>query len=144
MELSPKGWEIGKVDIELDQDALKALGTKRKIIPLLASHKDHVLEAPPGFTVLGSTPLCAVHGIYKPGLVFTTQAHPEVNPAILEEIVKARHEQGVFSDAQKDDILAKIHAPKLDYWYGAKLLAFALGEELSVVPDPHEPADYDL
>ncbi|KAI9024142.1 class I glutamine amidotransferase-like protein [Hyaloraphidium curvatum] len=143
VELSPAGWEMGRVVVELDEEAKKALGTKRGKVPLLASHKDHVVRVPEGAIVLGSTPLCGVHGLYVPGKLWTTQAHPEVDPDVLGGFVKMRHDAGVFSDEFRDSVVKNLHMPKLDYWYGAKMLAFAAGRPLASVPDPSDDTDYD-
>jgi GMP synthase (glutamine-hydrolysing) len=61
-------------------------------------HRDQVASVPAGLVCLGSSPKCPVQGLYKPGCVFTLQAHPEFDAFIMREILRTRHEQGVFDD----------------------------------------------
>ena len=61
-------------------------------------HRDAVLSCPDGIVSLGSSPVCEIQGLYKPGRILSFQAHPEFDGFIMENIVKARHEQGVFDD----------------------------------------------
>ncbi|KAL8292753.1 hypothetical protein RQP46_001365 [Phenoliferia psychrophenolica] len=82
-----KGWEVGTIH---------------------QMHQDHVPSLPPGFSSLGSTPICPVHGMLRrlPSVapsspveladiqVLTLQGHPEFTPDIVGKIIDAR--EGVF------------------------------------------------
>lgn len=54
-------------------------------------------ESPPLF-LLGSSPKCAIQGLYTPGKFITIQAHPEFTEPIVQELLETRHTQGVFGD----------------------------------------------
>lgn len=68
-------------------------------------HRDIVHNYPPNVVPLGSSPRCAVQGMYSPGHFLTVQGHPEFNGEIVSEIVRLRTEAGVFSKEQSEDAL---------------------------------------
>lgn len=68
-------------------------------------HRDIVHYYPPNVIPLGSSPSCAVQGMYLPGRFITVQGHPEFNEEIVSEIVKSRKENGVFSEEQYQDAI---------------------------------------
>ncbi|SCV69457.1 BQ2448_2477 [Microbotryum intermedium] len=71
-------------------------------------HRDHVPSLPSGFEVLGSTPICPIHGMVKYSStasssanlsdieVLTLQGHPEFSPDIVLKVIEVRAERGVF------------------------------------------------
>ncbi|SGY76962.1 BQ5605_C005g03535 [Microbotryum silenes-dioicae] len=73
-------------------------------------HRDHVPSLPSGFELLGSTPICSIHGMVKysssapspPSAnlsdieVLTLQGHPEFSPDIVLKVIQVRAERGVF------------------------------------------------
>lgn len=61
-------------------------------------HRDAVLEVPEGLVNLGSSPSCAIQGLYQPGRVLSFQAHPEFDGFIMDALLKTRHEQKIFDD----------------------------------------------
>jgi len=61
-------------------------------------HRDAVLEVPKGLVNLGSSPSCAIQGLYQPSRVISFQAHPEFDGFIMDEILKTRRDQGIFTD----------------------------------------------
>lgn len=62
-------------------------------------HRDAVLSVPAGTSCIGSSPECAIQGLYERGRLLTLQAHPEFNGFIMRRILETRHEQGIFDDA---------------------------------------------
>ncbi|KAI1008536.1 hypothetical protein LB504_001465 [Fusarium proliferatum] len=96
VEKDPKGYEVGIHKVVLN--------------PKFAAHFDHVLSLPEGdglrvqfahgdhvrfeaswpesWMSIGSTPHCAVQGIFQPGRVLTFQGHFEFNEEISTETIK--------------------------------------------------------
>lgn len=68
-------------------------------------HQDIVYEYPANVTPLGSSPRCAVQGMYLPGKFITVQGHPEFTGYIVTEIVITRAKLGVFSKEVSEDAL---------------------------------------
>lgn len=63
-------------------------------------HRDAVLSVPPGgVRVIGSSPDCAIQGMYEPKRILSIQAHPEFDGFIMRNILNTRHEQGIFDEA---------------------------------------------
>lgn len=72
-------------------------------------HKDIVLSMPSGAVSTGSSPICSNQGMYKPKKLLTIQGHPEFTPQIVQELLEARHEQGVFDDTFFTDAMSRLH-----------------------------------
>ncbi|KAJ3274073.1 hypothetical protein HDV01_003566 [Terramyces sp. JEL0728] len=105
-----KGWEIGWISVTLNDQGRKLLS--KDAIAIQSMHKDHVVQVPPGFVVLGSTDLSPVQSMYKPHKYFTIQGHPEFKAAYTNALVQMRLKSGIFSEQlvsglpdinQKDD-----------------------------------------
>ena len=91
-------------------------------------HKDEVLEAPPGAEILGRTKLCAIHGMYKEGKLFTVQGHPEYNSTIVSEVLEARLKAGVFSQEQYDEAKSRLYDTHDGLVVAAEILRFLLDD----------------
>ena len=93
VEKDPNGWELGVKEIQLTEEFRRTLGrasksAQQEVLKALPEkmrlqfvHADHVklpsyalLES---WVVMGSTPHCAVQGVYQPGRVLTYQGHFE-------------------------------------------------------------------
>ncbi|KID87745.1 GMP synthase, partial [Metarhizium majus ARSEF 297] len=61
-------------------------------------HRDEVASVPEGLVCLGSSARCPVQGMYRPKAVLSLQAHPEFDGFVMEQILRARRDQGVFGD----------------------------------------------
>lgn len=61
-------------------------------------HRDLVFETPEGCVNLGFSGPCSVQGLYMPKRLISIQAHPEFNEYIMTQVLKARHDSGVFND----------------------------------------------
>lgn len=63
-------------------------------------HRDHVYPplppSSPPVHLLGSSPACAIQGMYRPRAFITVQGHPEFTPDVVTELLETRMEQGVF------------------------------------------------
>ncbi|KAI5464825.1 class I glutamine amidotransferase-like protein [Mariannaea sp. PMI_226] len=99
--VSPGGWEISVDKIDLNEHGQKLLGTST--ISLHQMHRDAVLEVPEGAVSLGSSPACEIQGLYQAGRFISFQAHPEFDEFIMKNILKVRHDQGIFNDAMFED-----------------------------------------
>lgn len=91
-------------------------------------HQDVVSECPSGVTLLGSSPRCAVQGMYSPGRFITVQGHPEFNEEMEIEIIKNRTKVGVFSDDQAQEALSRVGNEHDGVSIGATFLKFLLEE----------------
>lgn len=89
-------------------------------------HQDIVFSCPPGVTLLGSSPRCAVQGMYSPGRFITVQGHPEFTEEIETEIIQSRTKTGVFSEDQARDALSRAGNEHDGVAIGAKFLLFLL------------------
>jgi GMP synthase-like glutamine amidotransferase len=71
-------------------------------------HRDAVLEYPEGVEQLAYTQKCAVQGMYAVKRLITVQGHPEFNEEIVRELLRARHESGIFDDAMFEDAMGRV------------------------------------
>lgn len=91
-------------------------------------HQDIVFEYPPNVIPLGSSPQCAVQGMYRPGRFVTVQGHPEFNEEIVTEVVTLRGKAGVFSKEQTEDALERAKHEHDGVAIGTVFLKFLLDE----------------
>lgn len=89
-------------------------------------HQDIVFEYPPNVTPLGSSPRCAVQGMYSPRRFVTVQGHPEFTGDMVTEIVGSRAESGIFKEDQGKDALSRAHNEHDGVAIGAAFLKFLL------------------
>ncbi|KAJ5120532.1 uncharacterized protein N7515_009920 [Penicillium bovifimosum] len=102
---SDQGWEISVCDMDLTDQGKQLFG--RDKIRIQQMHQDIVYEYPPNVTPLGSSPRCAVQGMYSPRRFITVQGHPEFTGDIITEIIQIRAKQGIFTELQAQDALAR-------------------------------------
>lgn len=141
---SDAGWEIAVCDMDLSEPGKKLFG-KDKLVsgwsPLPSPsmlmkhcqriqqmHQDIVHEYPANVVPLGSSPRCAVQGMYRPGKFMTVQGHPEFNEEIVTEIVTLRTQTGVFSKEQGEDALERAKWEHDGVAIGSAFLKFLLEE----------------
>jgi hypothetical protein len=89
-------------------------------------HQDIVYEYPPNVTPLGSSPRCAVQGMYSPRRFITVQGHPEFTGDIITEIIQTRAKQGIFKEDQAQDALSRAHNEHDGVNIGVVFLKFLL------------------
>ncbi|MCC6901706.1 MAG: glutamine amidotransferase [Polyangiaceae bacterium] len=125
--VNPRGRQIGTVDAELTADD-PLLDRSRRPFRVNTSHRDVVVELPPGARALGGTPLDP-HAFVRFGeRAFGVQAHPEFDATVMRAYVEERRGilQGEGIDA--DAVLARVD----DADAGASILqtfALKLGSE---------------
>lgn len=71
-------------------------------------HKDVIYAYPQGVEALGSSPECAVQGMYIPRRLVTVQGHPEFTEDIVRELLAVRMAQGVFSEDVFKDSMKRV------------------------------------
>ncbi|RAO69754.1 uncharacterized protein BHQ10_005766 [Talaromyces amestolkiae] len=99
------GWEIAVCDVNLTEKGKELFGKEKLSIQQM--HKDIVAAYPKEVTPLGSSPRCAVQGMYIARKLITVQGHPEFNGEIMTEILTLRNQQGIFSDEQYNEALKR-------------------------------------
>ncbi|KFG77555.1 GMP synthase [Metarhizium anisopliae] len=90
------GWEVSVSRVDLSPDGQKLFGASS--LNLHQMHRDEVASVPEGLVCLGSSARCPVQGMYKRRAVLSLQAHPEFDGFIMEQILRARRDQGVFGE----------------------------------------------
>ncbi|KAH2125410.1 hypothetical protein KXW75_004551 [Aspergillus fumigatus] len=95
---------------------------------ILLTGSNIVFDYPPNVVPLGSSPRCAVQGMYRPGHFITVQGHPEFKQDIVSEIVKLRMSMGAFSKEQGEDALARAGKDHDGIAIGVAFLKFLLGD----------------
>lgn len=91
-------------------------------------HQDIVCSCPQNVTLLGSSPRCAVQGMYSPRRFITVQGHPEFNREIETEIIQNRAKAGIFSEDQAREALSRAGNEHDGVAVGAKFLEFLLDD----------------
>lgn len=74
-------------------------------------HKDIVGTYPKEVIALGSSPRCAVQGMYAARKLISVQGHPEFNGDISSSIITLRTQAGVFSNEESKDGLSRTQIP---------------------------------
>lgn len=116
-----KGWEIGPTPIELSPTGKELFGVQSMTIHQM--HRDHIIDVPPGFQLLGSTPIANNQGMIKlytdkqPGSniwdnihILTLQGHPEYTEAIVTGLAEIRSKNGTITPEEAAD------AERRRYW----------------------------
>ncbi|KAJ4139871.1 hypothetical protein NW768_001218 [Fusarium equiseti] len=125
--VSPGGWEVCVDRIDLNETGQKLLGVPS--IGLHQMHRDAVLEVPEGLVSLGSSSKCEIQGLYKPGRIMTTQAHPEFDDFIMEEIMQMRYNQKVFSKEMYEEGITRARAAHDGVLVAAKMWEILLSKQ---------------
>ncbi|KXG47554.1 Glutamine amidotransferase type 1 [Penicillium griseofulvum] len=121
---SDQGWEIAVCDMDLTNEGKELFG--RDKIRIQQMHQDIVFDYPPNVIPLGSSPRCAVQGMYAPRRFITVQGHPEFTGDIVTEIVQSRAEKGVFKEDQAQDALSRANNEHDGVAIGVAFLKFLL------------------
>ncbi|KAF2494139.1 class I glutamine amidotransferase-like protein [Lophium mytilinum] len=100
------GWEIAVTPMDLTAKGKELFKVDRLNIHQM--HRDIAFEHPEGVEALGSSPVCSVQGMYAKGRLISVQGHPEFNQEIETIIIKARHAQGIFTDALFEDAMGRV------------------------------------
>ncbi|PLB42164.1 type 1 glutamine amidotransferase [Aspergillus candidus] len=97
------GWEIAVCDMDLSDRGKEIFGKEKLRIQQM--HQDIVFDCPPNATCLGSSPQCAIQGMYLPGHYITVQGHPEFREDMVTEIIGLRMASSVFSKEVGEEAL---------------------------------------
>jgi GMP synthase-like glutamine amidotransferase len=89
---SEAGWHAGVefYDIQQDMSWMKPHASK---LALIASHRDEVLQAPPGARILGGNAACKNGMLAIGDSILTIQLHPEMDRACAAAYIGLRREQ---------------------------------------------------
>ncbi len=83
--MNPDGWTFGVVESEVHRPAPWMQGGP---IWLNAAHEEQVTNPPENALVLAARPGCAVGGMAIGEHVFTSQYHPEIDPAFMAALIE--------------------------------------------------------
>ena len=75
-------------------------------------HRDIVYDYPEGTEPLAYTEKCAVQGMYISKRLITIQGHPEFNEGIMRELLRVRHDSGIFDDEHFKDAMERVDKPQ--------------------------------
>lgn len=89
-------------------------------------HQDIVHDCPEGVTLLGSSPRCAVQGMYAARRFVTVQGHPEFNGEIEDILIRNRAKLGVFAEDLAQEALMRTRKEHDGVSIGATFLKFLL------------------
>lgn len=89
-------------------------------------HRDIVYNYPPNVVPLGSSPRCAVQGMYAPRRFITVQGHPEFTGDITTEVVQFRADSGIFRADEAQDALSRANNEHDGVTVGVAFLKFLL------------------
>lgn len=91
----PQGWELGNVPIQLTPAGRKSLlfDSFPETFDALQSHRDAVLELPPGCQLLATGSHTRIQSFSCDDLLFGVQFHPETRPDILRYLWGPRLER---------------------------------------------------
>jgi hypothetical protein len=71
-------------------------------------HRDEASEFPKGTIPLARNDISATQAMYIPKRMIAVQGHPEFTEDMVREILKARHENGTFSDPVYEEGLSRV------------------------------------
>lgn len=75
---------------------------------LQLSHQDIVVSCPQGVDNLGSTPRCAVQGMYQRGNFISLQGHPEFTEEVVREILQKKQTDGLLGQETYEDGIQRV------------------------------------
>ncbi|KAK2865404.1 hypothetical protein FQN49_003600 [Arthroderma sp. PD_2] len=99
---SDVGWEASVHPITLSEKGKEIFGVEQ--LSIMEMHRDIVYDLPQNTVCLGSTPKCAIQGMYSPRRFFSVQGHPEFDEEIVMEIMQTRksgYPADVYDNAMK-------------------------------------------
>lgn len=100
-------WEVSVSECTQTSKGKELFGGK-DVLSIFQMHKDLVYYYPQGVEELGWSDKCKVQGMYLPKKLITVQGHPEFTERIVEELIRTRHEQGIFDKRMYEDSMARV------------------------------------
>lgn len=107
------GWAVGATDYDFGGESIR----------LNAWHRDQVVEAPKGATVIASNDFCANAALLYDDRALTVQAHPEFRPEFVDGLMKTRG-KGVVPDDLMAAATARLSQPLDDRTMAGRIAAF--------------------
>lgn len=107
------GWAVGATDYDFGGETIR----------LNAWHRDQVVEAPKGATVIASNDFCANAALLYDDRALTVQAHPEFRPEFVDGLMKTRG-KGVVPDDLMAAATARLSQPLDDRSMAGRIAAF--------------------
>lgn len=108
---NPKGRQIGSIDVHLSEEGVRdpLLGARGPTLRVHATHRQAVLELPPGAVRLASNALDENQAYRLFERVWAVQFHPEFDAEIMREYVLNRVEILRAEGLDPDALLERIH-----------------------------------
>jgi GMP synthase-like glutamine amidotransferase len=107
------GWAVGATDYDFGGETLR----------LNAWHRDQVVAAPEGATVIASNDFCANAALLYDDRALTVQAHPEFRPEFVDGLMKTRG-KGVVPDEVMAEATTRLSLPLQDKTMAGRIAAF--------------------
>ena len=100
--LSPAGWEIGAVTVDLTTEgrADPLFDGIASPMPVMATHEDRIESLPSGAVRLAGNDSASVQAFRVAARVWGVQFHPEATPAILRKLIELRRDR-LLEDARR-------------------------------------------
>jgi GMP synthase (glutamine-hydrolysing) len=113
VERHADGWAVGPTDYDFGGERVR----------LNAWHRDQVVEAPEGATVIASNDFCANAALLYDDRALTVQAHPEFSPAFVDGLMTTRG-KGIVPDAVMAAARARLDQPLDDRTMAGRIASF--------------------
>ncbi|MCZ8332905.1 MAG: type 1 glutamine amidotransferase [Rhodobacteraceae bacterium] len=107
------GWAVGATDYDFGGETLR----------LNAWHRDQVVQAPAGATVIAMNDFCANAALLYDDRALTVQAHPEFRPEFVDGLMRTRG-KGLVPDEVMAEAAAKLDLPIQDKTMAGRIAAF--------------------
>ena len=107
------GWAVGATDYDFGGETLR----------LNAWHRDQVVQAPAGATVIATNDFCANAALLYDDRALTVQAHPEFRPEFVDGLMKTRG-KGVVPDEVMAEAATRLSLPLQDKTMAGRIAAF--------------------
>lgn len=107
------GWAVGATEYDFGGETLR----------LNAWHRDQVVQAPAGATVIATNDFCANAALLYDDRALTVQAHPEFRPEFVDGLMRTRG-KGLVPDDVMAEAAAKLDLPIQDKTMAGRIAAF--------------------
>lgn len=107
------GWAVGATEYDFGGETLR----------LNAWHRDQVVKAPAGATVIATNDFCANAALLYDDRALTVQAHPEFRPEFVDGLMRTRG-KGLVPDEVMAEAAAKLELPIQDKTMAGRIAAF--------------------
>ena len=107
------GWAVGATEYDFGGETLR----------LNAWHRDQVVEAPPGATVIATNDFCTNAALLYDDRALTVQAHPEFRPEFVDGLMKTRG-KGLVPDEVMAEAAARLDLALQDKTMAGRIAAF--------------------